>query len=443
MALISFWPRANKSGSGFGHQEDPNASLLLQEVYDVTLDYRVRRRRDPECESGPNATDAILGRSLSPMPQNKKHHYVPRFYLKRFSTDGKTINLLNLKNKKKVLSASLKKQCYRSYFYGHGQEVEAILGDLEGIAAIVLQLIDREQQPPTPGSEAYLLLVIYVLMQHGRTAHSADTLNEINDRLLKQILRPRAQAKGIDVTRVAIGLDEVGRYSTGMAMQYYPLLLDLEARLVRNDTCVELVTSDNPVVLYNQLLEFRKWGNNTGLMAKGLQIFFPIGPSTLLFLFDSGVYSVPGRHKRVVSMVRARDIHELNALQVCSAAENIYFRDADADVDRLYRRSLPHRRAQRSRVEVFRGKQTEARSRELVTASVEEIRTNLRLSFVGVRKSAKSWREEFRRRKTQPAVVVRDERMVEDHREFSRRVDRGEYKHWEFARFLENKYIVR
>jgi hypothetical protein len=75
------------------------------------------------------------------MAQNKKYHYVPRFYLKRLSSDGKSINLWNLPNRREVLNANLKNQCYRNYFYGKEREVETALGEVEGDVARLFQVI--------------------------------------------------------------------------------------------------------------------------------------------------------------------------------------------------------------------------------------------------------------------------------------------------------------
>ena len=75
------------------------------------------------------------------MPSNKKHHYVPRFYLKNFSCDSRSISLFNIKAQKIVAEASLKSQCYRDYFYGKEPTIEKALGDMEVIAAQITRFI--------------------------------------------------------------------------------------------------------------------------------------------------------------------------------------------------------------------------------------------------------------------------------------------------------------
>ena len=76
------------------------------------------------------------------MPQNKKQHYVPQFYLRRYSKDGKSINIWNISNEKKIESANLKNQCYRNYFYGKDKAFEESLSYIEGQAARILHTIE-------------------------------------------------------------------------------------------------------------------------------------------------------------------------------------------------------------------------------------------------------------------------------------------------------------
>lgn len=374
------------------------------------------------------------------MAQNKKHHYVPRFYLKRFSNDAKSINLYNVPHNKKVLAANLKNQCYRNYFYGKDAEVESALGEVEGKAADLMRLIDKSRFPPPPVSEWHLILVVYILLQYGRTAYSADTLNEIYDKTWKHVYGPKAKTEGIDLSNVQVGIKDVGRYSIGLTAKHYPLLLDLEYRLLINSSGVEFVTSDNPVVFYNQLFTFRKFGSNTGLLSKGLEIFSPISPTDALLLFDPAVYGVGNNKSPIVNVTSPRDVYELNTLLICSADENIYFLDKELDVDALHRKAARFRRSRKSNLDVFPGRESKDEVHELIASSREDIRTNLTLSFLRLRTSARRWRDGFRKLPQQPAVVLRDRRTYDHWQDFSAKVDNGEYQPGDFFEYLKSKY---
>jgi hypothetical protein len=84
------------------------------------------------------------------MPDNKRHHYVPRFYLKRFSPDERYLSLYNIKRKIVIPNAKLYEQCAKNYFYGKTPEAEKALGGAEGEIANLFRMIDQAQLPPPP-----------------------------------------------------------------------------------------------------------------------------------------------------------------------------------------------------------------------------------------------------------------------------------------------------
>jgi Protein of unknown function (DUF4238) len=370
------------------------------------------------------------------MPHNKKHHFVPRFYLKRFSVDGKSINLYNLKSAKKITRAKLKNQGYRDYFYGKTLTIEHAISVTEAEIAKLFRLIDQHRSLPPFCSPGHFTLIVHLLMQHGRTTYSADTTNEMFDKLTKQVWGEDLRKKGFDPSRFTIGIKGAASYSLGMSVSLYPILVDLRCKLLLNRTNEEFVTSDNPVVLYNQLLSFRTFGSNCGLASKGLQIFLPLDPEKLLVLYDDATYRVGSDSKELIGIPNARDVYELNALQTCSASENIYFRDSGFDAQALHRKALPYIRSRKVNVAASVPQPTAEGSSQLVASSIVDIRTNLSVSVITLKKSARRWRDDFRRLKTQPAVVIRNEGLRRAFDEFDAACQRKEYKPSEFARFI-------
>ncbi len=373
------------------------------------------------------------------MPHNKKHHYVPRFYLKRFSLDSRSICLWNINRKRLASKAKLKNQCYKDYFYGKELTIEKALGTVEGHASRILKQIDKFQVQPRIGSEEHLMLVLYILMQSGRTAYTADAFDEIIDKMMKYLFEPKAKQEGIDLSKVTIGIKDPANFSLGSIAKFYPLLLDLNCKLLQNETSVDFITSDNPVVLYNQLFMFRKHGSNTGLTSKGLQVFFPISSRLLLLFYDYESYTVGSRSKAIIKINLPRDVYELNTLQMTSAYENIYFKSANFDVDALYKKAFSFRRTQKSKMSVFPEEETKDTRKELIFTSREDVRTNLKLSFVKVTKKTKEWRNRFQKSRMQPAVVVRNKELVDSHDAFMKKVDNGEYNSSDFFKYLADK----
>lgn len=139
-----------------------------------------------------------------------------------------------------------------------------------------MRQIDEKQCLPPPGSPAHLALITHVLMQYGRTQYTVDAMNEVVDKVTKQIYGDSLKEAGVDIKQFMIGFKDMSTFSLGTAVSGYPLLLDLRPKLLVNKTQHEFITSDTPVVLHNQLLRFRHYCSNCGLPSKGLQIFLPL-----------------------------------------------------------------------------------------------------------------------------------------------------------------------
>ena len=376
------------------------------------------------------------------MPKNKKHHYVPKFYLRRFSRDKKSICLYNLPKELHVMKANLRNQCYQDYFYGKEKTTESALAGMEGEIAQLYSLIDEYNSLPPPRSQEHVAMVMSILIQYGRTKYHADAMDEMHDKMFKHTFRERIESelKDVNLDDYIVGIKDVAQYSLGLLTQYYPLLLDLGYKLLVNKTNVEFITSDNPVVMYNLLLSFRKLGSNTGLSSKGLLIFFPLSPNKLIVMYDDHVYRVGGRAKLVVEVTNQKDVYNLNALQACSCYENIYFMNPDQNVAALHRKIRPLLRENKSNIKVFPGPREGSQRSEYIMNYKEDIRFNLTLSFLGLRRSAKEWRSAFQKLRMQPAAIPRNKAFYNDVEEFVESVKKGACCADGFVRFMNKKY---
>ena len=377
------------------------------------------------------------------MPKYKKQHYVPRFYLKRFSYDERKVNIWNLQRKKTIYSANLKSQCYEDYFYAKEPEVEKVLGEtIECATAKILESIEMHSILPEPLSDEHYAILIYILTQYGRTKYAADSLNEMNDKLMRHINRGKASAEGIDIDQYQSFIQSAPLISLGITIQGYPLLLDLNYKLLVNETKVDFVTSDNPVVFYNQLFSFRENMSCTGVLTRGLQIFLPIDPVNVLVFYDPWIYSVERTRRRIVEVTLEKDVHEINTLQMCSALNCVYFRDKALDINLLYQKASPFLRQTKNNMNVIQEKGTKNGKEEVIKVSREDIRTNLSLSFLRLKTRAKVWKWFFQKQRLQPVTVLRNKRLHKIYEEFRGCVKNGEYEIGNFPQYLLDKDIV-
>jgi hypothetical protein len=337
-----------------------------------------------------------------------------------------------------VLDGALKNQCYRDYFYGKDLQIEKALSLIEGQMSQILNRVQSKNTLPNRGSPDHITLLMYTLIQHARTAYSAEMYDEQTDKIIKHLVAPKLvdmNYSSEQIASVRVTLKNPARFALSVAAPHYPLLVDLKLKLIRATGAHEFITSDTPVVFYNQFLSFRKLGSNTGLASKGLIIFIPISPKQLIILYDEAVYGVGSKSCDVINVSDPRDVEQINRLQFVSALENIYYSDKSFPALQEFKASERYRRTQKSRMQVFQNDRTGEQRKDLVMISGEDMETGLTLSFVRIIKPAKRWRREFQAKSSQPAAVVRNETLLKHYKDFLKLVDAGKYNHGEFFKF--------
>lgn len=327
------------------------------------------------------------------MPDNKKHHFVPRVYLKNFSVNGRVINLYNLANDRVVFNAALKSQCYRDYFYGQDQVLEKALGMMEGFSAKLFRKIIECNAPPEPGSEEYAQLVTFVIFQRNRTSQAARAIDEMVASVAKEVIsyHPKFDSDFIDL--VDIGVKDPAIEALKAASHTLPFALDLACKLLVAKPGSEFVTTDNPVVFYNQALEGVSAHHGLGTASKGLQVFFPVSPSCMIFLYDHSLYKVGGRRERTILVSEQEDIDQLNILLLANAEENIYFLDSDRINLRLIKRGIKFRLENTSELHVVSERKKDGVRSNLIINQGIRPKVGLNLSFIKEFASAEHLRQ--------------------------------------------------
>jgi hypothetical protein len=292
------------------------------------------------------------------MPKTK-HHYVPQFYLRYFASDRlvrpkpRQINVYNIQSHQLILNAGLKDQCYSRRFYGKTDDLENSLAVFEGWAAWLLRRIQRWNQLPPKAYDAYAILLTFVVFQSLRTKRHVDLQNQMFDGFWKAVLEEdidhlkqedweeilgegKSPPTKEDLAKVKIGLTDGAAVSfAALKDDHIQLIDDLVPHLVVLPAHRRLITSDNPVVCYNQYFQSLKGIYNIGLASAGLQLFLPLSPHSLLVMYDGDKYKASGA-RDVTNDITERDLDFLNLLQCINADENVYFAD-EAEASRVRR----------------------------------------------------------------------------------------------------------
>jgi hypothetical protein len=285
------------------------------------------------------------------------------------------------------------------------------------------------------------MLMIYVLFQHARTINAGIERDELVDKQTKHIfLHYRRDKKPEDLNGVRIKWDNAVNQSLTHAAEVYPLVLDLELMLTVTDNDRHFVTSDNPVVLYNQFLEERNYASNTGLQSIGLQMFFPLSPDCLLLCFDSWIYDIKPCNQRTIKISWQSDVKKINELQLLNAVENMYFNPYLSNskaINKSFNKVRGRRRTHTMNLSSWVQKTEDGHDREFFGVFREDIKNDLKLSFIRINENALRMQEEVMRR-----ILVRNQDLCDELKLFRSLVREGSFQAGEFPKYLASRVDV-
>jgi hypothetical protein len=368
------------------------------------------------------------------MAQGKNQHFVPQFYFKKFSKDGRTICLFNLDNKKFISSATIKGQCSKSYFYSKNPEIETMFSYIEGLGNNLISEIIRHNNLSCLSEEQKQNLKSHLLFQHGRTEYARDSEEETANALLN-IMKPNfmeyAKKNGLEISQEElkdIKIKSNSKNSLLVSMMSGPLLFDLNMVLLENKTQTDFIFSDNPVIFYNSFFNDKVPDGTQGIASTGLQIYFPLNSKLALFIFDSQFYDV-GK-KETIQIRKDSDIQRLNGLQILYCNKNVYFENIKIKDKILLRyNQLKFKRPKQKTMNgvVASRIAEDGTYRKLWRTTSTKIKYNLEdLSFL-------------KHKKTEIPYGVRDQRMVDFNRKIIDAVEGGQIKSQEdLGNFINN-----
>lgn len=284
------------------------------------------------------------------VPKKKRHHYIPRFYLKKFSNnkEGKQLGLFNHVSKKFVRAAPLASQAYKNFLYGKDDEVENEIAKMEETISELFHYWTEEKILilPPKDSDAFKLLKRFILFQGYRTPKSGDKFMATINKGLKVLLKEFQPELIEELKGSRLVHDNPVLLMLLNSIEHEHLLNHLDSSFIVNLSPLPFITSDSPVVFYNQLME--QAGNHlgsTGLAAKGLQIFYPIHPRLMICLYDANIYNFGNSRENVCSTESTEEIHQLNGLQLTNSKSQVFFDDSITEdyISELYKNFFEYR----------------------------------------------------------------------------------------------------
>ena len=258
------------------------------------------------------------------MPDNKRQHYVPQNYLREFSKDGATIGVYLIESENFINEAPIARQAQKPYFYSDNLELERGLSEIEEITAKNRRtLFENTSQKLS----LYQKEILYqdMMLQLFRTKQMADKVEEFATAKARTIWRHSSD----ELIRENADNFEI-KYTFPIMPSLMALLnnlticMGLDFKILVNKTELPFITSDAPVCKYNKFFEARRI-NTTGLLHKGIMLFYPLTPTYAVLYYDQGIYKAKYRKRHYMELTDVSDVYNLNALTCACASKCVYY----------------------------------------------------------------------------------------------------------------------
>lgn len=331
------------------------------------------------------------------MSEKKNQHFVPQFYLREFSYENnrKQIGIYNIETDLYFPKANLKFQASRKYYYGEDLAIENHLAELEKLTAPTIQEIIQTQTLPKPNTEAHFRLLTFVVLSFSRTTVHENSFNDGTDKMIKTIYGSHPEMKD-ELDEVKIEFSNSSVIGITQMAEMIPISLDLSFKLLINESNAPFITSDNPVVKYNSLLERKKvHGGKVGLGTIGLQIFLPLSPDLMIVFFDNDSYSIGTPGVPAFKLQQESIVSDLNLLHFLNCEKIVFFDDQvdEAYIKDLHYKSKKYTRANQAIVSEheIRDSNGKALQNSILHSRTTECRTSLNLPFMKVLPKGKKY----------------------------------------------------
>ncbi|MEK6928584.1 MAG: DUF4238 domain-containing protein [Nanoarchaeota archaeon] len=266
------------------------------------------------------------------MVEKKNQHYVPQFYFRFFSSNGKDICIFNIDNKNHFVGP-FKNQSSKDYFYMKGKELEDAFEKIEQPQRESINKLIKSKSLKAINKEEYIEILKFITFQDTRTNYSKRDANETTQHLVREYVKPKMlqdkelskkfTKEEIDKLELTFPADHL--MSIGIGLQAPILISDLIPVLLVNKTELEFLFSDHPIILYNLFFHRDTFESHIGFQSPGLLIFCPLSKNLCLLLFDSKTYKIGGSKENLLEIDNPPEIEKINKLQLYRCDRNIYY----------------------------------------------------------------------------------------------------------------------
>lgn len=268
------------------------------------------------------------------MAAKKNQHYVPQYYFKYFNNQQRFISILLVNDKKIINKSSVADQASLPYFYGDSDVEDRICVIENSNRKALNEILYKKKIDKQLKNE----MIESILFQHSRTAKSRqlmknawqmiEAFNSFNDNVENEN-DAKKWLKNNYLQDFDVNEKQWHQRQLSMLKNASWQLSDLDYLILDNESELDFVFSDAPVVYLNPFMErFREKGT-TGTLSKGLIVAYPVSNKKLVLLFESQVYSLKPFFKKVVDANNTLKVDDeivkyFNYLQFLNAESCVY-----------------------------------------------------------------------------------------------------------------------
>lgn len=259
-------------------------------------------------------------------------HFVPKFYLRFFSTNRNSVGTYIFNDDRYVKNASLDSIGGVDYLYGEDGQIEDWFSEFEGLWNNTIKKIIQTNSLKID-KEDYSSLLFFIFLSDARSKTTADINNKFINELA--ILTNNVDPKNskIKYSKKIVEYEVPNYYPITSAESVIPIMLDLKLVLLINNTSSEFITSDCFVCKYNQFLLDKKHIFGYGYGTIGFQCFIPISPNHCLLLYDPSIYELKTVNDTFI-INDNKEIYKLNKLFYYNSYMYLFFNN-EYDKNRL------------------------------------------------------------------------------------------------------------
>ena len=278
--------------------------------------------------------------------RTKQEHFVPQSYLRRFTSDGKSIHVLN-KPDLRIFTTNVRNIAGEKGFYDLASEEAKDMGSdpqetdnaLTRLEPKFKDAIDAVLERADAGESAVLddrlrrdlahFLVIQNMRTRERRATTQQTFEKLGETLAKRFpdLKDSSIAAGADEQRLSL-FQTAQLFDPEVLRVLTSALLDHIWYLGRSPAEAVLYTSDHPFVRRAHYQDAHR--SNLGLASPGIELACPLNSLYVLVLMDRVAFRTYENMDDKMQDLQAENVIYFNSLQVFQSYRQVYCAAANA-----------------------------------------------------------------------------------------------------------------